>query len=107
MNVLLVVVAILGTISTTMSIGLFVYFVRSRHMIGRAVGYDKFAEAVFASVTAFFAFTSQGLWNLPLSDTLVSTLRIVAFFFSIAASLHLTSSVLQIIAREERDGDDN
>lgn len=105
MNALLVAVAILGTVSTALSLGLFVYFVRSRHQIGRAVGYDKFAEAVFAAVTAFFAFVAQGVWDVPLSDTFVSILRIAAFGCSIGASLHLTSSVLRVMSKSEREED--
>lgn len=94
-----VFVAIEGIVSTLFCVYLFFFFVRSRHQIARAVGFDKMAEAVLSAATLLFTFFAQGVWDVYLSDNMVSLIRFVMFTTSLCCSIHLMIATMRIIRK--------
>jgi hypothetical protein len=95
------IVAIEGFIATFFCLGLFVFFVRARHQIGRAVGYDKLAEAVLAGMTLIFTLVAQGVWDIRIPDFVVVIMRFAMFTVSLCCSIHLTHSVIAIMHKQD------
>lgn len=89
-------VACLGTLAVLICLGLGLYFCRASKRIGRAVGYDKFAEGFLSFMTLVFALTAEGVWHLGLSPTSMAIMRISMFSVSILCSAHLAYATWQI-----------
>lgn len=96
-----ILVAGAGVSAVLLCIGLCVYFIRSRHRIGRAVGYDKLAEGILSGMTLVFAFTADGVWDIGLSPVAMAMMRLVMFGTSIVCSLHLAYATRRIISGDE------
>jgi len=103
-QILQTIVAIEGAIATVFCFGLFVFFVRARYQIGRAVGYDKLAEGILSGTTLIFTLVAQGVWDIHIPDLIVILMRMVMFSVSLACSIHLTHSVLIIMRKQDEMG---
>lgn len=89
-------VACLGVVAVANCLALGIYFSRASQRIGRAVGYDKFAEGFISFMALVFALIADGVWDLGLSRTSMAIMRISMFAVSILCSAHLAYATWQI-----------
>lgn len=93
-----------GAVALSFSLVMFLYFIRSRNRIGRAVAYMLAGESVGIAVTIAFACLSNGIYDL-IGPYGALILRWILFSAAIATSAHLAYRTRQIELQLSNDED--
>lgn len=101
------IVAVQGIVATLFCLSLFVFFIRSKSSIGKAVGLDKLAEGFLAFMTLIFSFAVDGVWELGFNQITIALMRIFMFGVSILCSIHLSFATWRIIQSAHNSSSDN
>ena len=92
----------LGCVALAFALFMFVYFIRSKYPIGKAVALMLLGESIGIAVTVGFSIFANGLYDC-IGDSGSMFLRWVMFLTALATSLHLAYQTRLIELRAIKD----
>ena len=96
-NVLLISTFFMGVISALTSMGLLIYFRKTRQPLGFAVAFMLFGEFVASGTMCLFAW-AEIAGGLPLASPILSSiLRLLSFSVVTASTIHLALQIHRVL----------
>ena len=97
-----VLTTVLGTFALVLSLSMFLYFLRSREAIGRAVAYMLAGESLGIFITLVFSVMSNGIFDV-MGQYESMAARVALFTVASLTSIHLAYETSRIQSGGEDD----
>lgn len=92
-TVILYATFVFGCITALTSLGLLIFFARTRKRLGFAMAFMLFGEFVAMTITALFAWFELRDMFPDITTLEASAMRFIMFFVTMASSVHLSFQV--------------